>query len=161
MPPTTETVANATASRVVALTTFPVTTRFCAGATDAAQRDSNVTADHEPLDITTSRTGRNRGTAYACRRVSRRAATHQHRRRAGGARSREQYDPGRADLPAAGRDANAARHGYGYVDRDVRAHAGHAGARHPLLRQPGRRVAPHHHRYDRHQGWSARFPAPR
>src|SRR5438045_4016514 len=74
MPPTTETVANATASRVVALTTFPVTTRFCAGATDAAQRDSNVTADHEPLDITTARTARNRGTAYACRRVSRRAA---------------------------------------------------------------------------------------
>src|SRR5437763_13405926 len=74
MPPTTETVANATASRVVALTTFPVTTRFCAGATDAAQRESNVTADHEPLDMTPSRTGRNRGTAMRAERVSRCAA---------------------------------------------------------------------------------------
>src|SRR2546427_12812254 len=48
--PTTAMVANGTASRVFALTTVPVISRFCACRTDAAQRDS--TAYHEPLDIT-------------------------------------------------------------------------------------------------------------
>src|SRR5438034_5320785 len=52
MPPTTETVAYGTASFVVAFTTFPVTSRFCACARGAAHRDSNIAAYHEPLDIT-------------------------------------------------------------------------------------------------------------
>src|SRR6266568_4870177 len=51
MPPTTETVAYGTASCVVALTTFPVTSRFCACTESAAQNDSNIAAYHEPLDI--------------------------------------------------------------------------------------------------------------
>src|SRR6266567_2741513 len=51
MPPTTTTFANGTASRVVAFITLPVTSRFCARATDAAERDSSITAYHEPLDI--------------------------------------------------------------------------------------------------------------
>src|SRR2546428_4391945 len=51
MPPTTETVAYGTASFVVAFTTFPVTSRFCACTGNGAQRDSNVAAYHEPLDI--------------------------------------------------------------------------------------------------------------
>src|SRR2546430_8857859 len=52
MPPTTEPVAYGTASFVVAFTTFPVTSRFCACARGAAHRDSNIAAYHEPLDIT-------------------------------------------------------------------------------------------------------------
>src|SRR2546422_10779598 len=51
MPATTETVAYGTASFVVAFTTFPVTSRFCACTGNGAQRDSNVAAYHEPLDI--------------------------------------------------------------------------------------------------------------
>src|SRR5437867_8161780 len=51
MPPTTEIVGEGIASRVTALRTSPVISRFCACASERAERKSRMAAQHKRLDI--------------------------------------------------------------------------------------------------------------